>query len=90
MKRPDCFFKLSGRYGLFSNHVAEIPTNDQIVNVPPFPMNKTKRDAMQERSSTKISKEVSLSHQTLHGMLLPSSLKNNMGQRKHWHQKDGV
>jgi Reverse transcriptase (RNA-dependent DNA polymerase) len=48
LEHCDRFFERSGRYRLFVKHVAEIPTNDGIVNVPPFPMNKTKRDAMQE------------------------------------------
>jgi hypothetical protein len=30
------------------NYVAEIPTNDEVINVPPFAMNKIARDAMQE------------------------------------------
>jgi Reverse transcriptase (RNA-dependent DNA polymerase)/RNase H-like domain found in reverse transcriptase len=48
LKPSDYFFEWSICYGLFANHVAEIPTNGEVTRVPPFPMNKIKRDAMQE------------------------------------------
>jgi hypothetical protein len=48
LKHSDNIFEWSGRYGLFANDFAEIPTNGEVTRVPSFPMNKIKCDAMQE------------------------------------------
>jgi hypothetical protein len=48
LKHSNYIFEWSGCYGLFADHVAEIPTNGEITRMPLFPMNKIKRDAMQE------------------------------------------
>jgi hypothetical protein len=48
LTHSDSIFECSGRYGLFANHVAEIPTNGKKTTVPLFPMNKIKCNAMQE------------------------------------------
>jgi hypothetical protein len=48
MKHSDGFFEWSGRYRLFVNHLAEMLTNHEVINVPPFSMNKTRIYAMPE------------------------------------------
>jgi Reverse transcriptase (RNA-dependent DNA polymerase) len=46
-KHTDSIFEWSGKYGLFTNYVAEIPTTGDCISVPPFRMNKPKRDAIE-------------------------------------------
>jgi hypothetical protein len=46
-KHANGIFEWSGKYGLFSNYVAEIPTTGDCISIAPFRMNKPKKDAME-------------------------------------------
>jgi hypothetical protein len=47
LKHAKCIFEWSGRYRLFTKHVAKIPTKGEILSIAPIGMNKIQQNRMQ-------------------------------------------